>query len=229
MRTQDHYQFGESRRLPYLKYARGSYSGRCSLSRTSSDLLAVGSAQRKPGRCSRPRSLERMGEPAPTWSIGHSNHELPAFVDLVRGAGIAVIADVRSQPYSRFNPQFNREPLRSSLLESGIDYVFLGAELGGRPAEPECYDSDGNVLYGKVAQTDRFRDGLQRLVSGSQRFRVAMMCSEGDPANCHRHLLIARALTEDGAPVVHVLSDGTTITETELAAQHASQPALFGD
>src|ERR1700704_1843866 len=100
-----------------------------------------------------------MPAPAPIWSIGHSNHDLPAFIALVRGAGVEVIADVRSQPYSRFNPQFNRETLRSALLEAGIDYVFLGDALGGRPTEPDCYDADGSVLYAKVADTDRFRDG----------------------------------------------------------------------
>ena len=170
-----------------------------------------------------------MPEPAPIWSIGHSNHELPAFVALLRGAGVEVIADVRSQPYSRFNPQFNRETLRAALLEAEIDYVFLGDELGGRPSEPGCYDADGHVLYDKVAETDRFRDGLSRLVAGSRNFRVAMMCSEGDPSNCHRHLLVSCALTADGIPVTHVLADGTTITEAELSAQYESQPALFGD
>ena len=170
-----------------------------------------------------------MREPATIWSIGHSNHELPKFVGLLRGAGVEVIADVRSQPYSRFNPQFNRETLRAALLESGIDYVFLGDELGGRPPEADCYDADGHVLYGKLAETDRFRDGLHRLVSGSQDFRVAMMCSEGDPAKCHRHLLIARALTAEAIPVRHIRPDGTTITETELATQTAEQPVLFGD
>jgi uncharacterized protein (DUF488 family) len=170
-----------------------------------------------------------MPEPAPIWSIGHSNHELLEFVELVRGAGVQVIADVRSQPYSRFNPQFNREPLRTALLEAGIDYVFLGDALGGRPSEPDCYDADAHVLYDRVAATDRFRDGLERLVSGSQNFRVAVMCSEGDPANCHRHLLVSRALTADGIPVTHIRADGSTITEAELTAQNAAQPALFDD
>ena len=170
-----------------------------------------------------------MPGPAPIWSIGHSNHEFPKFVDLLRRAGVEVIADVRSQPYSRFNPQFNRETLRAALLQFGVDYVFFGDELGGRPSAADGYDEDGHVLYGKLAETDRFRDGLRRLVSGSRDFRVAIMCSEGDPANCHRHLLIARVLTADGIPVTHIRADGTTITEAELAAPSASQPALFGD
>jgi uncharacterized protein (DUF488 family) len=170
-----------------------------------------------------------MPEPAPIWSIGHSNHELPEFIDLVRHAGVEVIADVRSQPYSRFNPQFNRDALRAALLDAGVDYVFFGEELGGRPPEAGCYDVDGHLLYRKLVETDRFSDGLQRLMRGSQQFRVAMMCSEGDPTNCHRHLLVARALTMDGIPVTHIFPDGTTISETDLAAQHPSQPALFGD
>ena len=172
-----------------------------------------------------------MREPASIWSIGHSNHDLPEFVALLRRTGLDVVADVRSQPYSRFSPQFNRETLRSALLAAGIDYVFLGEELGGRPREPDCYDDDGYVLYGKVAETDRFRDGLRRLVSGSLNFRVAMMCSEGDPTNCHRHLLVSRVLAADGIPVTHVRSDGTTIAEMELAAQQdrVSQAALFAE
>lgn len=168
-----------------------------------------------------------MPEPAPIWSIGHSNHDVHKFVDLVRGAGVQVIADVRSQPYSRFNPQFNQEPLRAALLDAGIDYVFFGEELGGRPPEPDFYDAAGHVRYEKVAASDRFRAGLQRLANGSREFRVAMMCSEGDPSNCHRHLLVARALATEGIPVTHVRPDGTTITETELAAQNNSQATLF--
>ena len=168
-----------------------------------------------------------MPEPAPIWSIGHSNHDAHRFVDLVRGAGVEMIADVRSQPFSRFNPHFNREPLRAALLEAGIDYVFFGEELGGRPPEPGFYDDAGHVRYDKVAASDRFRADLQRLVNRSHEFRVAMMCSEGDPAGCHRHLLIARALPAEGIPVTHVRPDGTTLTDVDLAAASKTQSTLF--
>lgn len=157
----------------------------------------------------------------PIWSIGHSNYEMPKLIALLRGAGIEVIADLRSQPYSRFKPHFNREPLQAALSDSEIQYVFLGDELGGRPPEPDLYDPDGHVLYGEVAKTGRFLTGISRLLEGSEKYRVAMLCSEEDPFNCHRRLLVTRVLADRDVPVIHIRGDGTTISEAELDAAHA--------
>jgi len=153
------------------------------------------------------------------WSIGHSNHALPRFLELLRQAEVDVVADVRSQPFSRFSSHFRRRELRSRLLEAGLGYVFLGDELGGRPSDPELYDAEGHVLYGDVAGTDRFRAGVRRLLEEAASHRVSMLCAEEDPTACHRRLLVARVLGEQGVEVTHVRGDGSTVTESELAAR----------
>ena len=165
------------------------------------------------------------------WSIGHSNHPLSKLVDLLRAYDIEVVADVRSQPYSRRNPQFGREALRSGLAEAGIGYVFLGAELGGRPPEPELLDGDGRERCEELATRPRFRDGLARLEDSAREHRVAMLCSEEDPARCHRRLLVTPALAADGVAVVHLRGDGAAVSEVELTArsQRATDATLFDD
>ena len=137
-------------------------------------------------------------------SIGHSIHPIEVFIGLLRRNDVEELVDVRSSPYSRFNPQFNRESLRRSLRVDGVDYHFLGNELGGRPDGNEYYDARGHVLYGRVAETDHFRSGLARLIERAERSRVAIMCSEEDPSGCHRFLLVAAALHLEGVPVRHI-------------------------
>src|SRR5215475_16107430 len=104
-------------------------------------------------------------------TVGHSNHPIQSFLDLLTRHTITAVADVRSTPYSRFNPQFRREKLQASLAEAGIQYVFLGAELGARSQDPSCYDADGRVSYAKLARTELFRSGIQRLITGSAQYR----------------------------------------------------------
>jgi uncharacterized protein (DUF488 family) len=162
------------------------------------------------------------------WTVGHSTQPAEELVGLLLGQRIEVLADVRSQPYSRRNPQFRRESLRASLEEAGLQYVFLGAELGGRPPEPEFYDAQGHARYDLVAGTERFRAGLERLLTGAASYRVAIMCSEEDPARCHRRLLVTRALVERRADVRHIRGDGQVMTEAELGAESPGQGALFG-
>lgn len=164
------------------------------------------------------------------WTVGHSRHELPVLLDVLRGPGIEVVADIRSQPFSRYNPQFNRERLAAALPEADLSYLFLGAELGGRPPEPEFYDSDGHVRYGALARTERFDAGLRRLLAESGRHRVAMLCSEEDPRRCHRRLLVTRVLTARGIPVRHIRGDGSVIREEDLGPlpEEMSQGTLFG-
>jgi uncharacterized protein (DUF488 family) len=165
------------------------------------------------------------------WTIGHSNHTSEHLVELLQGAGIEVLVDVRSQPYSRFSGHFNQEALKVSLGEAGLRYLFLGRELGGRPPEPEMYDEDGHVLYGEVAKSERFRAGLERLIAGARQYRVAMMCSEENPADCHRRLLIARVLRDEGVGVTHIRGDGDLVSEVELSrdVDGPEQPTLFGE
>lgn len=141
------------------------------------------------------------------YTIGHSTHETDAFVELLRRHEINALADVRSSPYSRFNPQFNRETLQRDLEANGIAYVFLGKELGARSEDPGCYEN-GKVRFDRLARTPLFRNGIERVLEGAQRYRLAMMCAEKDPLECHRTILVARTLAERGARVRHILEDG---------------------
>ena len=119
-------------------------------------------------------------------TIGHSNHPIERFVGLLLPHGITAVADVRSTPYSRFNPQFRREKLQASLADASIQYVFLGEELGARSSDPACYDASGRVSYAKLAQTPLFRKGIERLKGGMTQFRISIMCAEREPLDCHR-------------------------------------------
>ena len=140
-------------------------------------------------------------------TIGHSTHALEALVALLQQHDVTAVADVRSAPYSRFNPQFNREPFAEALEAEGIRYVFLGNALGGRSDDPACYE-DGHIRYDRVAATRSFRSGLVRVVQGTARYRIALMCAEKEPLDCHRTLLVARALDAQGADVAHIHADG---------------------
>jgi uncharacterized protein (DUF488 family) len=141
------------------------------------------------------------------YTIGHSTHSGEGFLALLSAHGVEAVADVRSSPFSRFNPQFNRESLEPFLKANGIRYVFLGRELGARSEDRSCY-VDGRVQYGLLAQTPLFHRGLERVLQGTARYRVALMCAEKEPLECHRTLLVARALAERGQPVLHIHADG---------------------
>ena len=140
-------------------------------------------------------------------TIGHSTHPVERFIDLLQRRGVTAVADVRAAPYSRFNPQFNRETLVGSLDARGIAYVFLGRELGGRSEDPVVYD-DGRISYERLGGTRSFREGLDRVARGATGHRIALMCAEKEPLECHRCLLVAPALEARGVSVVHIRSDG---------------------
>ena len=106
-------------------------------------------------------------------TIGHSNRPVDEFVAALQGNGVTAVADVRSAPYSRFNPAFNREQLKSALQARDISYVFLGKELGGRPSDPACYEN-GRASYLRMAQTEEFKRGLERVIHGSELHRIAL-------------------------------------------------------
>lgn len=161
-----------------------------------------------------------MSKSVKLWTIGHSNHPADHFLALLQQHGIETVVDVRSQPYSRFSPHFRQSRLRELLSEIDIGYVFLGDGLGGRPKESELYDNAGNVLYDRVARTERFADRLRRLKATAATQPAAAMCSEEDPTRCHRRLLITRELLNDANPptVLHIRGDGRCVTEAELAS-----------
>jgi uncharacterized protein (DUF488 family) len=161
------------------------------------------------------------------YTIGHSNHPIEHFVTLLQQHGIQALADVRSNPYSRFNPQFNREKLQASLAAAGgIRYVFLGEELGARAKDPSCYDEEGRVSYAKLAKTSLFRKGIERLQTGLQQHRIAIMCAERNPLECHRTILVSRELEKVGIPITHILHDGALESNRQAMRRLASELKL---
>jgi uncharacterized protein (DUF488 family) len=150
------------------------------------------------------------------FTIGHSTHTLEYFLSLLTKHGIQAVGDVRSVPYSRRNPQFNREPLMQRLRGVGIAYDFLGKELGARSDNPGCY-IDGKVRYDYLAKEPAFLQGLGRLRKGIESHRVALMCAERDPLTCHRTILVCRELRTQDLEIDHILADGAV--ETNAAAE----------
>ena len=156
------------------------------------------------------------------YTVGHSDHTTASFVDLLRRHGITLVVDVRSQPYSRWTSQFNRETLARDLDDAGIAYHFMGDALGGRPSDPAMYDpGQEHPNYRRVEQSPAYQAGIDRLLDLARTQRVAVMCSEGDHNQCHRHLLITQTLLARGVRVLHIRPDGRTV-EGEPVAQQLS-------
>ncbi|MDE0174372.1 MAG: DUF488 domain-containing protein [Defluviicoccus sp.] len=141
------------------------------------------------------------------FTIGHSNHALDAFLQLLRAHGVSAVADVRSVPYSRYCPHFSKDPLSRSLGDARMKYVFLGRELGGRSDDPSCYEN-GRIRYSRLSRRPEFRDGIERLKKGAGEHKIAVMCAEREPLECHRTILVAPALEEEGLSVAHIHADG---------------------
>jgi hypothetical protein len=158
---------------------------------------------------SRAGSAEQMISRDRFFSIGHSHHTIADLMALLRQAGVTAIADVRSQPFSRRLPHFNRSELEAALRENDLAYAFLGDSLGGRPARPSLYDTDGRVDYERVRQESFFQFGLDVLIEAGETHRIAMLCAEEDPLDCHRGLMIAPALVERGITPQHLRGNGT--------------------
>jgi len=160
------------------------------------------------------------------WTIGHSRHELDDFIGLLKSHKISALCDVRTIPMSRMAPQFNEGSLKKALSVAQISYISMGRELGGRPQEDFMYDSEGRVFYNKLAESDLFQSGIDRVIKGSDQFNVAVMCSEGKPDGCHRHLLVGRVLHELGVEVLNILVDGTVKDYKELSPEKSQMPLI---
>ncbi len=166
--------------------------------------------------------------PLVVYTIGHSNVALEALLALLARHEIAALMDVRSAPYSRFVPHFNRPSLAAAAKRTGIGYHFMGDTLGGRPQDDAYYDDEGHVLYDRVARADWFERGIARLRELAGRERVAVMCGEEDPAGCHRRLLVGRVLAREGALLRHIRGDGR-IEEEHAVAIDVPPPSLWDD
>jgi uncharacterized protein (DUF488 family) len=163
-----------------------------------------------------PGSLLNLGAERPDTStmrlftIGHSNIRTDELLDLLSRHGVEVLVDVRTAPYSRYCPQFNRPELEQAIEAAGLRYCFAGRALGGKPADERLRGEDGAPDYDKIAASDLYQDGLTELLALAAEHCVAIMCSEADPAQCHREKLIARSLRARGLEVTHIMPDGST-------------------
>ena len=163
------------------------------------------------------------------YTIGHSNHSIEHFIDLLQRHRVEVVADVRSVPVSSRHPQFNRDALKASLAGAGIRYLFLGKELGARRTEREAYE--GNVAsYDRIASLPAFREGLDRVIKGAESYCVALMCAEKDPLDCHRTLLVCRYLREAlPGPIQHILADGSLESHEQAERRLVADTGMSAD
>lgn len=139
------------------------------------------------------------------YTIGHGNRRVADFLNVLKEFNIQYVIDVRSQPYSKFNPQFNQNELKRYLETNGVYYVFMGDTLGGRPTDPSCYDLEGKVDYEKVKTKEFFKMGIERLKTAyAKSIPIAIMCSESKPGECHRSKLIGRVLINENISIVHI-------------------------
>jgi hypothetical protein len=164
------------------------------------------------------------------YTIGHSNHTMGQFIDLLKRYEIGIVADVRSAPYSRYCPQFAKEVLSKALEAANIQYMFLGKELGARPDDAACYEG-GCVNFKRLAERKEFKDGVQRVLASAGKYSVALMCAEKEPLDCHRTILICRNLKEYNLSINHILEDGKLEDhydcERRLVKKLKIEPTLF--
>lgn len=165
-------------------------------------------------------------------TIGHSNLAADRFIALLKNAGVTAVADVRSVPFSRWCPWFSSKALATRLAAEDVAYVALGDELGGRPRDPQLY-RDGVADYEAMAERPEFRAGLDRMIDEARRHRVCLLCSEREPLDCHRCLLVGRALAERGLTPGHIRADGSlephAVSEQRLLALAGGEADLFRD
>src|SRR5688572_5997051 len=175
----------------------------------------------------------RLTSTPTVYTIGHSNHTVDQFLQLLRIHEIDVLIDTRSHPYSRYAPQFNLDVLRNVIKSNKLRFGYFGKELGGRPADDQFNDAAGHALYYKIADSPPIREAIARVTEGHRTHRVALLCSEENPSACHRRLLVSRVLADSGVHVLHIRGDGRLQTEDELKQEEAAgkgdtaQPLLF--
>ncbi len=167
----------------------------------------------------------------PIYTIGYGARDIDSFTVALKQIAIDYVIDVRSKPYSRYKPEFSKAALEQHLANEDIKYIFMGDSLGGQPDDPTCYDDAGKVDYDKCKQRPLFLAGIARLREAYvQHLRVALMCSEGKPENCHRAKLISEVLQQDGIAVEHIDERDHLVSHKEVMLRVIKgQPSLFGD
>jgi uncharacterized protein (DUF488 family) len=173
--------------------------------------------------------VEHITGIVPIYTIGYGNRTIDDFIELLKKHEIDFLVDIRSSPYSRFNPEFSKEALAPILERSGIRYVFMGDMLGGRPTDQSCY-SDGKVDYQKCAERESYRQGISRLHKAwRQELHIVLMCSEAKPESCHRSKLVGETLHRMDVNILHIGEDGLTKTQQEVMRILTNgQISLFG-
>ncbi len=142
------------------------------------------------------------------YSIGHGNKKIEDFINELKSFDIHFLLDIRSKPYSKWNPQFNQVQLKMELERNDITYVFVGDVLGGLPDDRSCYNYDGKVVYDLIKEKDFFKEGLKRLTTANEkRINLAIMCSESKPEECHRSKLIGQELLNKEVSLKHIISN----------------------
>ena len=173
-----------------------------------------------------------MGE-STLYSIGHGNRSSNELLALLQKYEIAFLVDIRSMPYSKYNPHFNKENFERFLVQHDIKYIYLADQLGGLPKDRTCYDADGKVVYELVAQKIFFTEGLNRLINANEkRIKLAIMCSESKPQDCHRSKLIGKELRKKEINVNHIDENGRIKDQFEvinIATKGLGEQDLFGD
>ena len=169
----------------------------------------------------------------PIYTIGYGNRSIGGFVKLLQNYEIKFLVDIRSQPYSRFNPDFSKDSLEKCLKQHLIQYIYMGDTLGGRPKDSSCY-IDNKVDYAKLREKSFYQKGISYLQTAwEKQLCIALMCSEAKPQECHRSKLIGNTLVEQQIDVTHI--DETGATKTQLQINHIiqaltdEQPSLFSD
>jgi uncharacterized protein (DUF488 family) len=165
------------------------------------------------------------------YTIGHSTHTIERFVELLKQHSIETVVDVRSAPASRFVPHFSKRAVEAQLPRHGLSYVYKGDAVGGLPADISLRHEDGRTNYDRVAQTERFKNGIDWLVDRATSSKVVLMCAEENPAKCHRHLLIARVLNARGVNVQHIRGENRleSYSETESQLNAGNSPSAQVD
>ena len=164
------------------------------------------------------------------YSIGYGSRTLSELLTLIKARDIQYLLDVRSTPYSRHTPEFNRDSIDSISQKYGIKYLFIGDQLGGKPRADNCYDEIGRVDYMKLSNEPYFKDGIDRLkVAISKNINVALMCSERHPEQCHRSKLIGYALEKAGITVLHIDENNVIQSQRNVIDRIANQSDIFGD
>jgi len=159
-----------------------------------------------------------MDGPNPVYTLGYGNRSIEDFLSLLQRYEIEVVCDVRSAPYSSRFPDFSREVLQAALKGCGLRYLFMGELLGARPSDPDCYEN-GRVSYDLLSKSSAFRQGIERVETGAETLRIALMCAEKDPLDCHRAVLISRWLSHSGISILHIDATGDIETHSQFEAR----------